>query len=64
MPDPVKHVPLTVPLPEHIVAAAEIAERESPGFLARVLHYGIMRRSIYLHLVAQKAEKPAEGVRA
>jgi len=40
-------VTLTVTLPPDMAAEAEVANRDEPEFLSRVVLYGLTRRAIY-----------------
>lgn len=50
-------VTLVIEVDETIAKAAEEAERLSPGFYARALHYATMRQALYWHLTEREAAK-------
>jgi hypothetical protein len=45
-----RSVQLNVQLPRDIAAQAEAVQETDPGFLSRIVLYGLTRRSIYRHL--------------
>lgn len=55
-------VQLNVQLPKDIADEAERVQKEEPDFLARVVLYGLTRRSIYRHLGerAKEARQPQQ----
>ena len=52
-----RSVTLTVNLPSDIASQAEEVQEADPGFLSRVVLYGLTRRSIYRHLRQHDCEE-------
>lgn len=55
---------LYVDLPEDLARRAEAADRESPGYIARVLQYALMRFDVHRHLrkdMERHVEKQIHG---
>lgn len=50
MPTSTRTVTIEVTLPDAIADQAEAVAETDPGFLSRVVLYGLTRRSIYRHL--------------
>ncbi len=53
-------VNLTVKLPTDMAAEAEVAQRDEPEFLSRVVLYGLTRRAIYRG-IRDRAKAQAAG---